>query len=71
MKYDHTSSSVEACIEDIGNGVRSSMVKLNLNQVKSIMFSSKQRVKRTENLEIRAVSNYIIFENLEKSWRYC
>jgi len=50
-KWDGISSSIEACIAD--------MLKLNKDMAEFIVFSSKQHVKKTENLRIKLGSSYI------------
>jgi len=58
-KWDDISSSIEACIEDINIWMNSNMLKLNKDQTELIVFSSKQHVKKTENLRIKVGSSYI------------
>ena len=58
-KWDDISSSIEACIADISNLMNSNMLKLNKDKTEFIVFSSKQHVKKTENLRIKVGSSYI------------
>jgi len=58
-KWDDISSSMEARIEDIGICMNNKLLKLNKDKTEFIVFSSKQRVKKTENLHIKVRSSYI------------
>ena len=58
-KWDDISSSIEACIADISTWMNSNMLKLNKDKTEFIVFSSKQHVKKTENLCIKVGSSYI------------
>jgi len=58
-KWDDISSSIEACIADINTWMNSNMLKLNKDKTEFIVFSSKQHVKKTENLPINLGSSYI------------
>ena len=49
-KWDDISSSIEACIADISNWMNSNMLKLNKDKREFFVGSSKQHVKKTENL---------------------
>jgi len=53
------SSSIEASIEDISTCMNSNMLKFNKDKTEFIVFSSKQHVKKTENLYIKVGSSYI------------
>jgi len=63
-KWDDILSSVE--VECIGIWMNSNVLKLNNNKTEYIVFSSKQHVKKTENLHIKIGSSYI---NLSMSIR--
>ena len=52
-------SSIEAFIGDISVWMNSNMLKLNKGKSKSIVFSSKQHVKKTENVGVKVGSSYI------------
>ena len=58
-KWDDISSSIEACIADISTWMNSNMLKFNKDKTEFIVFSSKQHVKKTENLRIKVGSSYI------------
>ena len=47
------------CIADISTWMNSNMLKLNKDKTEIIVFSSKQHVKKTENLRIKVGSSYI------------
>ena len=47
-KWD-VSSSIEACIADIRTWMNNNMLKLNKDKTQSIVFSTKQHVKKTES----------------------
>ena len=65
-KWDDISSSIEACIEDISIWINSNMLKLKKDKSEFIVFSSKQYVKKTENLNIKVESSYIFFHIYKK-----
>ena len=56
-KWDDISSS----IEDISIWMNINMLKLNKDKTEFIVFSSKQHVKKTENLRIKIGSSYITY----------
>ena len=58
-KWDDISSSIEACIADISTWMNSNMLKLNKDKIEFIVFSSKQHIKKTENLYIKVGSRCI------------
>ena len=58
-KWDDILSSIEACTEDIIIWVNCNKLKLKKDKTKFIIFSSKQLVKKTENLCIKVGSSYI------------
>ena len=58
-KWDDSSSPIETCIEHIGIWQKSKMLKLNTDEIEFIVFSSKQHMKKTENIQIKAGSSYI------------
>jgi len=58
-KWDDISSSIEACFAVISTWMNNNMLKLNKDKTKLIVFSSKQHVKKTDNLRIKVGSSYI------------
>jgi len=52
-------SSIVDCITDISTWMNSNMLKLNKDKTEFFVFSSKQHVKKTENLRITVGSRYI------------
>jgi len=58
-KRDDISSSIESCIADIITWMNSNMLKFNKDKAAFIVFSSKQYVKKPENLCIKVGSSYI------------
>ena len=50
---------VEVCIDDISIWMNSNMLKSNKDKTKSIMFSSKQHLKKNENIHIMVGSSCI------------
>jgi len=66
-KWD-ISSLIKACIEDISIWMNSNMLKLNKDKSEFFIFSSKQDVKKTENLHIKVESSYL--DVCEKSRAY-
>jgi len=58
-KWDDISSSIETCVADISTWMNRNMLKLNKDKIQFIGFSSKQHVKKTENLRIKVGSSYI------------
>jgi len=61
-KWDDILSSIEACSADVIIWMNSNMLKLNKDRTEFIVFSSKQHVKKTENLRIK-----VGFSNINSS----
>jgi len=64
-QWDDISSSIEACIEHIAIWINSDMLKLNKDNKKFIVFSSKQHVKKSEDLSIKVGSSDINYSMSE------
>ena len=57
-KWDDITSSIEDYIVDISTWMKSNMLKLNEDKSEFIVFSSKQHVKKTDDLRIKVGSSY-------------
>jgi len=51
-KCDDIPSSIEDCVTDTSICVTTNELEINLDETELIVFSSKQHVKKTENLRI-------------------
>ena len=58
-KCDDISSSIEACIPDLSILMNSNMLKLNKDKIELIVFSSRQRVKKSDKLRIMVGPSFI------------
>jgi len=67
-KWDDISSSIEAFIADINIWMNTNMLKLNKAKIELIDFSSKQHVKKTENLRAKlgfsCINSFMSVRNL-------
>ena len=59
IKGDDISSSIETFIRKINIWINSNFLKLNKDKIELFVFSSKQHLKKTENLRIKVGFNSI------------